>query len=51
MDGIDLFRAQALIRRNAAKFEALKKQTPTMASGLTEHVWTIKELIERASNA
>jgi hypothetical protein len=27
----------------------LKGQTPAMASGLTDHVWTIKELIEKAA--
>jgi transposase-like protein/IS1 family transposase len=32
----------------ARKNEALKGATPAMASGLTDHVWTIKELIERA---
>ncbi len=25
--------------------EALKNQTPAMASGLTDHVWTVKELL------
>jgi putative component of membrane protein insertase Oxa1/YidC/SpoIIIJ protein YidD len=25
------------------------KKTPAMAAGLTDHVWTIKELIERAA--
>jgi hypothetical protein len=29
--------------------EALKGQTPAMASQLTDDVWTIKELIERAA--
>jgi hypothetical protein len=33
----------------ARKNEALKNQTPAMASGLSDHVWTIKELIERAA--
>jgi hypothetical protein len=33
----------------ARKNEALKNQTPAMASKLTNHVWTIKELIEGAS--
>jgi hypothetical protein len=33
----------------ARKHESLKNQTPAMASGLTNHVWTIKELIERAA--
>jgi IS1 family transposase len=31
------------------KNEALKGATPAMASGLSNHVWTIKELIERAA--
>ncbi|MEX2310562.1 MAG: IS1 family transposase [Pirellulales bacterium] len=31
------------------KHETLKGNTPAMASGLSDHVWTIKELIERAS--
>jgi transposase-like protein/IS1 family transposase len=31
------------------KHEALKNTTPAMASGLSDHVWTIKELIERAA--
>ena len=35
----------------ARKHEALKGQTPAMASGLTDHVWTIKELIERRRSA
>jgi hypothetical protein len=29
--------------------EALKNTTPAMASGLSDHVSTIKELIERAA--
>ena len=33
------------------KYEALKGNTPAMASNLTDHVWTIKELIERAAEA
>jgi len=33
------------------KNEALKGTTPAMASNLTDHVWTIKELIERAAEA
>jgi IS1 family transposase len=33
----------------ARKNEALKGATPAMASGLSDHVWTIKELIERAA--
>jgi hypothetical protein len=28
--------------------ETLKGNTPAMASGLSDHVWTIKGLIERA---
>jgi hypothetical protein len=32
----------------ARKHEALKNTTPAMASGLSDHVWTIKELIEWA---
>jgi len=35
----------------ARKNEALKGQTPAMASKLTEHVWTIKQLIEKAAVA
>ena len=35
----------------ARKNEALKGATPAMASKLTDHVWTIKELIERAAVA
>ena len=31
------------------KNEALNGQTPAMASGLSDHVWTIKELIEKAA--
>jgi len=31
------------------KHEALKGNTPAMASKLTDHVWTIKELIETAA--
>jgi hypothetical protein len=30
------------------KHEAIGNQTPAMASKLTDHVWTIKELLERA---
>jgi hypothetical protein len=33
------------------KHEALKGKTPALASKLTDHVWTIKELIERAANS
>jgi hypothetical protein len=33
------------------KHEALNGQTPAMASGLSDHIWTIKELIERAATA
>jgi transposase-like protein/IS1 family transposase len=35
----------------ARKNEAIKNQTPAMASGLSDDVWTIKELIERAAAA
>jgi transposase InsO family protein len=98
MDGIDLLRREALLKRNTAistshierfnltyrmsmrrftrltnghskslrhhtamralfiawynfgrKHEALKGNTPAMASNLTDHVWTIKELIEKAA--
>jgi hypothetical protein len=31
------------------KNEALKGATPAMAIGLSDHVWTIKELIENAA--
>jgi hypothetical protein len=33
------------------KREAIQGQTPAMASGLSDHVWTIKELIEKAADA
>jgi hypothetical protein len=33
----------------ARKNEALKGNTPAMAGGLSDHVWTIKELVERAA--
>ena len=33
------------------KHEALKKQTPAMASKLTDHVWTIKELIQKGGGS
>ena len=33
------------------KHEALKGKTPAMASNLADHVWTIKELIERVAIA
>jgi hypothetical protein len=33
------------------KHEALKSSTPAMASKLMDHVWTIKELIERAATS
>jgi hypothetical protein len=35
----------------ARKNEAVKGNTPVMASKLTDHVWTIKELIEKAAEA
>lgn len=31
------------------KHASLKKETPAMASGLTDHVWTIRELIEESA--
>ena len=33
------------------KHEALKGNTPAMASGLTDKVWSVKELLERAAEA
>jgi hypothetical protein len=33
----------------AWKHETLKDRTPAMASGLADKVWTVKELLERAS--
>jgi transposase-like protein/IS1 family transposase len=33
----------------ARKHESLKGQTPAMASGLSDHVWTIRELLENAA--
>ncbi len=33
------------------KHETPKNTTPAMASGLSDHVWTIKELIERAGGS
>ena len=33
------------------KHEVLKAKTPAMTSGLTNHVWAIKELIERPGEA
>jgi transposase InsO family protein len=33
------------------KHEALKGNTPAMASGLSDHIWAIKALIERAAGA
>jgi hypothetical protein len=44
--------AQALIvawYNLCRKHEALEGETPAMASGLTDQVWTIKRLIERAA--
>jgi hypothetical protein len=35
----------------ARKHVALKNQTPAIACGLSDHVWTIKELIVRAAEA
>ncbi len=31
------------------KHETLKGKTPAMASGLSDHVWTIRELLENAA--
>ena len=31
------------------KHKTIKGQTPAMAAGLTEKVWTIRELLERAA--
>lgn len=31
------------------KHETLKYRTPAMASGLSDHVWTVKELLEKAA--
>jgi hypothetical protein len=31
------------------KNESINNQTPAMASGLTEKVWTIRELLDRAA--
>jgi hypothetical protein len=28
---------------------SLKRRTPAMASGLTDHVWTVAELLEKIS--
>jgi transposase InsO family protein len=33
------------------RHEALKSNTPAMASRLSDQVWTIKELVERAAEA
>jgi hypothetical protein len=35
----------------ARKHDKLKGSTPAMASELSDHVWTIKELIEKAGEA
>jgi IS1 family transposase len=35
----------------ARKHETLRGATPAMASGLGDHVWSIKELVERAATA
>ena len=32
------------------RHETLKKQTPAMASGLTDGVWSIEELLKQAAN-
>jgi hypothetical protein len=33
----------------ARKHETLKGNSPAMASGLTDHVWSVKELLENAA--
>jgi hypothetical protein len=35
----------------ARKHETLKGNSPAMASGLADHVWSVKELLERAAKA
>jgi hypothetical protein len=35
----------------ARKHEALRNSTPAMANGLSDYVWAIKEVIERAAEA
>ncbi len=35
----------------ARKHQGLKNQTPAMSSRLTDHVWTIQELLEKAANS
>jgi hypothetical protein len=35
----------------ARKRETLRGATPAMASGLSDHVWTVKELVEQAAGA
>jgi len=35
----------------ARKHETLKGNSPAMASGLTDHVWTVKELLQNAAIA
>jgi hypothetical protein len=35
----------------AGQHSTLKNQTPAMAGKLTEHVWMIEELIEKAAGA
>jgi len=32
------------------KHRTLKGQSPAMAAGLTDHVWTVRELLETVSN-
>ena len=36
---------------SSRKHEALKGKMPAMANNLTDHVWTIKELVEIAAEA
>jgi hypothetical protein len=33
------------------KNESLKNHAPALASGLSDHVWTVKELVEGAAEA
>jgi hypothetical protein len=35
----------------AGKHETLGGKSPAMATGLAEHVWSVKELLERAADA
>ena len=45
---------QAILLRHynfCRKHETLKGATPAMASGLTDYVWTIRQLVEKAAEA